>query len=385
MIDTVLTIANRSSVNLVAFRSCASASQDDRHGHGHFLHRAQRTRDERVGKSACTSLPWVGDGSITSMSYGNGRSVRARFFGDGVAMSELRALAQRLADFPFPVLITGETGTGKYELALWMHERSARAREPFIDVHCANLSEGLFESVLFGHERGAFTDAREQQAGRIEIAGRGTVLFDEVDCLDEILQGKLLRFTDRRTYERVGGRTTFQSSASLIFTTNRDLLSMKDEGLFRADLLSRMTWAVLRIPPLREHPEDIALLAGMFLEEARRQFSIPQLHWSSEALFLLKDYSWPGNIRELRSVAYFMAFVHAGDTVVAADVEKAIETRRTAGSADSAVSLSGARNHFERQIIAEALRRTEGNRVHAAKLLKIGRRTLQGKIAKYGL
>jgi DNA-binding NtrC family response regulator len=319
------------------------------------------------------------------MSSRSGKSARARLFGDGVAMVELRDLAQRLADFPFPVLILGETGTGKYELALWMHEHSLRSQEPFIDVHCANLSESLFESVLFGHERGAFTDAREQRAGRIEIAGRGTVMFDEIDCLDDVLQAKLLRFADRRTYERLGGRTTLQSDAALIFTTNQDLWEMQGEGSFRADLLSRMTWAVLRIPPLRERAEDIPLLAGMFLEEGRRRFDIPRLQWAPEALHMLKTYDWPGNVRELQSVAYFLAFVHSGDAITEDEVDRALDGRRGAGTPDKPVTLSGARNEFERRLIADALRQTDGNRVHAAKLLRIGRRTLQGKIAKYGL
>lgn len=300
-------------------------------------------------------------------------------------MAELRKLAQRLADFPFPVLILGETGTGKYELALWMHEHSSRFSEPFIDVHCANLSEGLFESVLFGHERGAFTDAREQRVGRIEIAGRGTVMFDEVDCLDDVLQAKLLRFSDRRTYERLGGRTTLQSDASLIFTTNQDLWAMQNDSSFRADLLSRMTWAILRIPPLRERAEDIALLAGMFLEEGRRRFDVQRLQWTPEALHILKTYSWPGNVRELRSIAYFLAFVHSGDAITADEVDRALDDRRGTATPEKPVSLSGARNEFERHLIADALRQTDGNRVHAAKLLRIGRRTLQGKISKYGL
>lgn len=300
-------------------------------------------------------------------------------------MVELRDLALRLADFPFPVLITGETGTGKYEIALWMHEHSRRSNEPFIDVHCANLSEGLFESVLFGHERGAFTDAREQRAGRIEIAERGTVMFDEVDCLDDVLQAKLLRFADRRTYERLGGRTTLESEAGLIFTTNRDLWEMQSAGEFRADLLSRMTWAVLRVPPLRERPEDIPLLAGMFLEEGRRRFEIPKLAWAPEALHMLKTYDWPGNVRELRSVAYFLAYVHSGEAITADEVDHALESRRSKATGETPVSLASARKEFERELIQGALRQTDGNRVHAAKLLRIGRRTLQGKIAKYGL
>src|SRR6185436_5650626 len=149
--------------------------------------------------------------------------MRSRFLGDGRAMAELRRVGARLADFPYPLLITGETGSGKFELALWIHESSSRSNQGFVDVHCANLCESLFESMLFGHERGAFTDARERHDGRIEMAGRGTILFDEVDCLDLRAQAKLLRFVDRRTYERVGGRETYKSPASLIFTTNQDL------------------------------------------------------------------------------------------------------------------------------------------------------------------
>jgi DNA-binding NtrC family response regulator len=246
----------------------------------------------------------------------------------------------------------------------------------------------LFESLLFGHERGAFTDARERHAGRVEAAGRGTMLFDEIDCLDLRNQAKLLRFVDRKTFERVGGRDTLKSPASLIFTTNQDLWQMVQDGTFRADLLARITWAVLRIPPLREHPEDISFLAGRFLEEARVQFGIKTLRWTAEALHLLQEYTWPGNIRELKSVVYVSAYLQRDQTAIdAASLALLLNGRANPALPHhvSELSLSGARGGVERDLIAEALRRTDGNRVHAARLLKIGRRTLQGKIAKYGL
>ncbi|HJQ40028.1 MAG TPA: sigma 54-interacting transcriptional regulator [Thermoanaerobaculia bacterium] len=314
--------------------------------------------------------------------------MHSSFLGDGRAMAELRRVGARLADFPYPLLITGETGVGKFELALWIHENSRRVSQRFVDVHCANLTDTLFESMLFGHERGAFTDARERHEGRVETAGRGTLLFDEIDCLDLRAQAKLLRFVDRRTFERVGGRETHRSPASLIFTTNQDLWQMVEDGAFRADLLARVTWAVLRIPPLRDHPEDITFLAGRFLEEARVQFGIRALRWSADALHLLQEYSWPGNVRELKSIVYVAAYLNRDDSIIEASALTILLNARPqaiTAIARGELSLAGARGDVERDVIAEALRRTDGNRVHAARLLNIGRRTLQGKITKYGL
>jgi DNA-binding NtrC family response regulator len=314
--------------------------------------------------------------------------MRSSFLGDGRAMAELRRVGARLADFPYPLLIVGETGCGKFELALWIHESSSRAAQRFVDVNCANLSETLFESMLFGHERGAFTDARERHEGRVETAGRGTLLFDEIDCLDLRTQAKLLRFVDRRTFERVGGRDTHKSPVHLIFTTNQDLWQRADAGQFRPDLLARITWAVLRIPPLRDHPEDVSFLAGRFLEEARSQFGTRQLQWSANALHVLQEYSWPGNVRELKSVVYVAAYLNGNSPVIEPSALTLLLNARSNSALSGQVaelSLAGARGGIERDVIAEALRRTDGNRVHAARLLKIGRRTLQGKITKYGL
>lgn len=312
---------------------------------------------------------------------------RASFIGDSRPIADLRRLAARLADFPFPILISGETGTGKYELARHIHEKSSRVGDPFIDVHCANLTSTLFESELFGHERGAFTDARDQRVGRVELAGRGTLLFDEIDCLDLSLQAKLLRLVDHRLFERVGGRETLSCEAALIFTTNRNLWQMVDDGSFRADLLARISWSPLFVPALREHPEDITFLAGMFLEEARARFKLPQLRWDTAALRLLCSQDWPGNVRELKSITYLAAYLHDDNMLSAEHVEPLLAARRPSGGGGhtAALDLAGARVHSEREVIAEALRRTEGNRVRAAKLLNIARRTLQGKIAKYGL
>jgi DNA-binding NtrC family response regulator len=300
-------------------------------------------------------------------------------------------MAVRLADAPFPILIEGETGTGKYELALLIHERSSRSTEPFVDIHCANLSETLFEATLFGSERGAFTDARERRFGRIEAAGGGTILFDEVDCLSLEQQAKLLRVIDRRRFERIGGNEVLTTTASVLFATNRDLSALADEGLVRRDFLSRVSCVLLRIPPLRERKEDILLLATLLLEEALLTFRLPRVRWSSAAMTLLKSHSWPGNVRELKTLVHLVAYLHSGgDKIDEAEVAHALLNRRamTPTSADATGASAGLakfRTDAERQLIVDVLKATAGNRVRAARLLKIGRRTLQQKIAKYGL
>src|SRR5262245_24545246 len=187
--------------------------------------------------------------------------MKSAFIGDTASIRELRRQALRFADAPFPILLQGETGTGKYELALLLPERSARTGEPFVAIHCANRSDALFESTVFGHERGAFTDARERRAGKIERARDGTILFDDIDCLTPQQQAKLLRLLDRRQYERVGGVETLTTPAAFLFASNRDIRALASAGEFRPDLFARIACLVLRIPPLRARPDAIAPLA----------------------------------------------------------------------------------------------------------------------------
>jgi len=312
---------------------------------------------------------------------------RLYFLGESEPIQRLRANALRLADAPFPILITGESGTGKYELAMFLHAASLRAKEPFVDVHCATLSETLFESELFGHERGAFTDARERHVGLIERAGSGTLLFDEIDCLAERLQGKLLRFVDRRLYERIGGRESLSSRAALLFASNRPLEDLVESGEFRFDLFSRINWMTLEIPPLRARPKDVAFLANVFLEETRFQLRRATLRWSAAALDGLRQCEWKGNVRELRAVSTILGFLHAGTGVVSREeVDELLKERqRNVANVVRPFGLRDVRGEAEREVIAEALRRTSGNRVHAARLLNIGRRTLQTKITRYRL
>lgn len=312
---------------------------------------------------------------------------RLYFLGESEPIQRLRADALRLANAPFPILITGESGTGKYELAMFIHAASLRSAVPFVDIHCATLSETLFESEVFGHERGAFTDARERHTGLIERAGSGTLFFDEIDCLPERLQSKILRFVDRRVYERIGGRESLSSRAALLFASNRNLGHLVDDGEFRFDLLSRINWMTIEIPPLRERPKDIAFLANVFLEEVRFQLRRTSLRWSPDALDRLRQFDWKGNVRELRAVSTIVAYMHTGTGIVSfEEVDALLKIRaQNTGAIVRPFALRDVRGEAEREVIAEALRQTSGNRVHAAKLLNIGRRTLQVKIARYHL
>jgi two-component system, NtrC family, response regulator AtoC len=312
----------------------------------------------------------------------------ACFLGDTPAVQQVRRILVKVADAPFPVLIEGETGSGKYEAALLLHERSRRAQQPFAEIHCANLTETLFESTLFGHERGAFPDAHDRQTGRIELADRGTILFDEIDCLSNVCQAKLLRLVDRGSYERVGGRTTFTTSARMVFACNQSVLNLVQKGELRSDLFERIGWLIVRIPPLRERVHDIPLLASLFLEEAHVSYNLARLRWSNDALTTLARHTWPGNIRELKSFAHVAAYLFADQEVIRGTHVESLLASRTPNPAtrnDAAASMTARRANLERQVIVEALRHTSGNRVHAARLLNISRRSLQTKISKYGI
>jgi len=312
-------------------------------------------------------------------------SERRHFFlGRHSTIEELRRRATRLAEAPFPILILGESGVGKYELSNFIHSASSRRTEAFLDVHCANLQGALFDSELFGHERGSFTDARDRHIGHVERAGRGTILFDEIDCLNVELQSKLLRFVDMRTFERVGGRERLRSDAHLHFATNRDLPALVGEGGFRFDLLCRINWVTFRIPPLRDRPDDVVFLAGVFLEEARLSIARGPLRWGPKAIQSLRAYSWPGNVRELKTVATVAAYLHDGNgPIEAAEVAEILDARMQKPAAPPVSRLSDMRNDAERQIIEDALRKANGNRARAARLLQIGRRTLHEKLVRY--
>jgi DNA-binding NtrC family response regulator len=218
------------------------------------------------------------------------------------AFASVLRVAERAARTQASVLVLGETGTGKNRMARFLHERSGRASGPFVEVSCANLSTDLFESDLFGHEPGAFTDARATKLGRLEQAHGGTLFLDEIGALDIAAQGKLLRALEERTFERVGGNATLQVDVRIVASSRERPEGLVAAGRLRDDLLYRLDVIRVDLPALRLRPDDIAVLSASMLQETVARHGLPARGFSAEALRRLAAHDWPGNVRELRHV-----------------------------------------------------------------------------------
>jgi DNA-binding NtrC family response regulator len=307
-----------------------------------------------------------------------------RLLGESAAMERLRDTIRQVAATDATVLILGESGTGKELVAEAVHGGGARTEGPLVKVSCAALPEGLLESELFGHERGAFTGARDRRKGRFELASGGTLFLDEVGDLDPQTQAKLLRVLQEQEFERVGGTETIRVDVRLISATNRDLEDLVAEGSFREDLYYRLNVVPIRVPPLRERVEDVPLLVAHFLRvfAERWRKSIPDV--TPEALALLCRHSWPGNVRELQHLVESLLALSRGGPISASDLPPALRgADRASGSADRAADAS--LRDLERQAIARTLVATGGNRRKAAEILGIGLKTLYRKINEFGL
>ncbi len=296
------------------------------------------------------------------------------------ATLEVLALADRAAATDATVLILGESGTGKELLAQRLHRRSPRAAGPFIAVNAAALPEALAESELFGHEKGAFTGAAGRHRGRFELAHGGTLFLDEIGELSEAVQAKLLRALEQRSIERVGSERSIDIDLRLIAATHRDLARDVAEGRFRADLYYRLNVVALRLPPLRERPGDIPLLAEHFLERLATALSLPVRPLAPSAVLQLQSHGWPGNVRELRNALERASIAAVGDVIEAADLP-ALAPGVVEESSEAPLALQ----ERERRAILDALDRTSGHRERAAELLGISVRTLYNRLRQYGI
>ncbi len=309
-----------------------------------------------------------------------------QMIGESAAARELFRVIARLARADTTVLITGETGTGKELVARALHCGSSRASAPFVAVNCAALTEHLLESELFGHEKGAFTGAVAQKKGKFEIADSGTLFLDEIGELAPSLQAKLLRVLQEREFERVGGTRTLKANVRIIAATNRDLTERIKSGTFRDDLFYRLHVVNVRVPPLRERKEDIALLASHFLEHLQRHCPTGVRAISSEAFRCLEQYDWPGNIRELEN-AVERAFVLAStDTILPEDLPEQILD--SADSASAALPPGGFQDSLKeqkRQLISAALEASGGNYTEAARKLGLHPNSLHRLIRNLGM
>ena len=325
---------------------------------------------------------------------------RYGIIGRSPAILELYSILDRVADTPTTVLLSGESGTGKELVARALHESSARRHNPFIKVNCAAIPRELMESELFGYERGAFTGAVGSKPGRFELASTGTLFLDEIGAVPIEMQVKLLRALQESEFERVGGIKTIRVDVRVVAATNSDLRREIAEGNFREDLHYRLNVVPMRLPTLRERTEDIELLARHFVERFNARLRKEVTELEPEALQLLRSYPWPGNIRELENVIERAVLFCDDDTLRAANLPPEIRDASvmpratTASQGISSVEGAGdglkeqvkaAMSLLETDLIVKALRQTNGNVTHAARLLKISRKGLQLKMKELGL
>ena len=297
----------------------------------------------------------------------------SRFNGIIGRESKMLAVFKQIRDvagYDFPVHLSGETGTGKELVANAIHAESPRAGAPFVPINCGALPEGLIETELFGHVKGAFSGAVRDKKGRFELADGGTVFLDEVAELSKAMQVKLLRFLQEGRFERVGGEHTLAVNTRVISATNKSLKKEVERNRFREDLFYRLNVIPIQLPPLRDRTTDIPLLIDHFLREAAARYGREPLRVSKPALSLMLDYRWPGNVRELQNAIQF-AFVKCGGALI--EIEHLpLELREAAG----VCGRRGPARKLELETVRTALARTGGNKVKAAKLLGVGRATL---------
>src|SRR5687768_4240066 len=304
--------------------------------------------------------------------------------GTSPAMQEVKSLLARIANSPAStVLLTGETGTGKDLAAKAIHYHSDRAARPFVNITCSALPEQLLESELFGHERGAFTDARQQKRGLFETADGGTVFLDEIGEMTAGLQSKLLRFLEDKTFKRVGGLADIRVDVRVIAATNRNLEDEVKAGKFREDLFYRLQVMPILLPPLRDRKGDVALLAEYYINQYNGEFRKRVRGLTPEALALLEQYRWPGNVRELRNAIERAMLLTDRDRLLPEDFST---LSRSAIAATFRLPADGVSlDDVERQLVVQALDRAGGNQTQAGHLLGINRDQVRYRIEKFGL
>jgi sigma-54 specific flagellar transcriptional regulator A len=315
--------------------------------------------------------------------------------GSSPAIRRVYDLISKVARSDSTVLVLGESGTGKELVAKTIHANSKRAGKPFIPVNCGAIPMELLESELFGHEKGAFTGAVAMRIGRFELADGGTIFLDEIGEMPAILQVKLLRVLQERSFERIGGTKTVQADVRIIAATNKNLEDAVREGSFREDLFYRLNVIPITLPPLRERVEDVIPLAEFFMRRHAARFDRPPLALSPEVAEIFKAYAWPGNVRELENTLERLLVLSDGDVVSPYDLPEKMTGKKLPALPDvveadinpfvEGIDLNAALEEYEKRLIQHALKLYNGVKSQAAKYLNINRTTLIEKMKRLGI
>jgi two-component system response regulator AtoC len=332
--------------------------------------RVSRILDMQNIKARCTSLEE------------SCREMHSNLIGDSKPMELIHSLIKQVAPTDSTVLILGESGTGKELVASSIHLQSKRADKPFVRLNCAAIPEGLMESELFGHEKGAFTGAHAKKLGKFEMADGGTMLLDEIGDLPNPLQAKLLRVLQENMYERVGGTGTISVDVRILCATSKNLEEAVEAGSFRQDLFYRLNVIPIHLPPLREHRDDIPVLTHHFLHEFSNKRGIT-MEISPEAMQCLIDYSYPGNVRELKNIIERASVLSPYPVIQPDDLPADLLEANGQKETEDSYCLSDAVAKTEKQLLLKALVHTHGKRAEAAQLLGISRKNLWEKMKQY--
>ena len=304
--------------------------------------------------------------------------------GNSEAMREIYTLIEQVAPSTVSVLVTGESGTGKEMVARTIHKLSPREDRPFIAINCAAVPETLMESELFGHEKGAFTGAADRRMGCFEIANTGTLLLDEIAEMPFLLQAKLLRVLEDKKVRRLGATREMDSDVRVIAATNKDPFKAVQDGILREDLLYRLNVITINLPPLRDHREDIPLLAQHMIDELRQRHNKMARLISIEAMEALLEYHWPGNVRELRNAIERAVVICEAEQIEKRHLPPHITGQPSSLSADAVmIPIGMPLDEVERRIILSTLARSDNNKTRTAETLNISLKTLHNKLKKY--
>jgi two-component system response regulator AtoC len=374
--------ADAKVIMITAFHDMETTIEAMRQGAYDYIHKPLDVDELEQAVTKSLRIAETARSSLTFLRTDGHSDSRHRIVGRAPAMRALFKTIGLLARNRATVLIEGETGTGKELIARVIHESSIFSDHPFVTIDCTTLVDNLFESELFGHERGAFTGAIETKKGRLGLAEEGTIFFDEVGDLPLHLQSKLLRFLEYREFTRVGGTQTLRSNARVIAATNQNLNELTSQGRFRQDLLFRLKVIGISVPPLRDRTEDLSELVQFFLTRINRELGARVTKLEEGVLEALKAYSWPGNVRELKNVLT-SAILESRGSVLLRDTLESTLTGSRVSPLPSAELLS--LDAIEKDHILRAVAQTNGNLSAAARALGVSRPTLRKRLRSFGV